>query len=245
MADQYEITQLDQWEAVVEGDIDGDGASGTVLEIKGGQELREVPDLSREAMLAVVAHFAGTLLATVGVEVFAAAQLRERATFAAELIEYVLRGDAREYSRLIAALSTLPDEGDAEADLAAAEERSRLRMKGIFLQAIGESFSVAQLREEFGLSRQRLQQLRDARRLFAIDVPYEKGLLYPRWQFDSSGRPRPEMSPLIDAARDSNLDALGFHLLMTGSRDNGPSGLQMLRDGDADHAVALVRSADR
>lgn len=247
MAAGYEITQLDQWEAVVEADADGDGANGRVLEIKGGQELHDLSDPSREAMLGVVAHFGGTLLATDAERKEPrAAQIRERATFAAELVNLLLRGGPNEIESLVEALRPLPPrEGETEADLQAAEDRSRLRMKGIYLRAVEESFSVAQLREELGCSRQRLQQLREEDRLFAIDIPYERGLSYPRWQFDPSGRPREEMRSLIAAAQTSGLDALGFHLLMTGTRGDERSGVQMLRDGDSEEALALVRAADR
>jgi hypothetical protein len=243
---RYEITLLDQWEAVVEGDADGDGTNGKIFEIKGGRELRDLPDPSREAMLGAVAHFGGSLLATLERDSRTSTQIQERATVAAELFDLLLRGSADEVESLIDALKPLPSaEGDNEIDLQAAEDRARLRMKAIFFRAIEDSFTVAQLRDELELSRQRVKQLRDEDRLFAIDVPYERSLLYPRWQFDSSGRPRAQMPALIRAARDSGLDALGFHLLMTGRRDEEPSGVQMLRDGDEDRVLALVRAADR
>jgi hypothetical protein len=247
MTTRYEITQLDPWEVVVEADADGDGANGRVLEIKGGQELHDLSAPSREAMLGVVAHFGGTLLTTQTREGEPrGGQITERATFAAELVDLLLRGSASEVESLVEALKPLPlREGESEADLRAAEDRARLRMKGIYLRTIEESFSVTQLREELGCSRQRLQQLREEDRLFAVDVPYERGLSYPRWQFDLSGRPREEMNSLIVAARASGLDALGFHLLMTGSRGDERSGVQMLREGDTEEALALVRAADR
>lgn len=248
----YRVTQLDDWAAVVEGDVDGDGSKGRVFEIKGGTELRDVPTLSREAMLGAVAHFGGSLATSLE---DGPRNVEERATLAAEVFEALLQADPQQFDALIAALKeSVPaadvSEGEqmdelSEADLRKAEDRARLKMKATFLRTIEESFTVAELREDFRLSRQRLKQLRDEERLFAVEVPYERSLLYPTWQFDETGRPREAVRPLIHTAREAGLDALGFHLLMTGEREDGPTGLQYLREGREDEALALVRSVDR
>ena len=60
----FQITKLDNWGAVLEGDANGDGSNGEILEIKGGTELQVVPDSTREAMLAAVASFGGVLVGT-------------------------------------------------------------------------------------------------------------------------------------------------------------------------------------
>ncbi len=241
----YEITLLDQWEAVVEGDADGDGLNGKLLEIKGGRELEDLPDPSREAMLGAVAHFGGSLVGAVDSQARSSIQIRERASLAAELFDVLLRGRPKQVEALIHALQQVEQQADTEADLAEAEEHARFRMKATYLRVMEESFTVGQLREQLELSRQRIKQLRDEDRLFAIKAPYERSLLYPRWQFDASGLPREEMPELLGAAQAANLDALGFHLLMTGTRGEEPTGVQMLREGRDDLALSLVRSADR
>jgi hypothetical protein len=241
----YEIT-LSDWEAVVDGDADGDGLNGRLLEIKGGSELGDLPDPSREAILGAVAHFGGSLVGAVEAEESrGSTQIQERAQLAAELFDVLLCGTASQVNALIDAIQSAGGQIDTEGDLIAVEEHARFRMKATYLTVMEESFTVAQLREWLRLSRQRVKQLRDEDRLFAIKAPYERSLLYPRWQFDVDGRPRHEMPGLIAAARAANLDALGFHLLMTGSRGDEPSGVQMLREGRPDVAFALVNSADR
>jgi hypothetical protein len=304
----YKITSLSDWTAVVEGDTDGDGAGGPILEIKGGSELRSLTNPSREAMLGAVAHFGGSLASTIeneapgiddrlllslgtasagtanGILEAAAArpeghplkpedvsylhdasariislmladagtvdpmlrQMEERAELAIDLLQTLMRASRQELDALIVALrpSVTVDQGD-DFDVRAAESRARLLMKAMFMKVRDESLTVAQIRDELKLSRQRLKQLRDEDRLFAVDIPYQKGLVYPAWQFEASGRPRAAMQPLIRAAREAGLDALGFHLLMTGKREGGRVGVQLLDDGREELALGLVRAADR
>lgn len=304
----YKITSLNDWAAVVEGDADGDGAGGPILEIKGGSELQSLANPSREAMLGAVAHFGGSLASTIenespgiddrlllslgaagagtasGILEAAAArpeghplkpedinrlheasariislmladaatvdpmlqQLEERAELAIDLLQTLLRASRQELDALILALrpNLAADDGD-DFDMRAAESRARLLMKAMYMRVRDESLTVAQIRDELKLSRQRLKQLRDEDRLFAVDIPYQKGLVYPAWQFDASGRPRAAMQPLIRAAREAGLDALGFHLLMTGKREGGPTGVELLDAGREELALGLVRAADR
>jgi hypothetical protein len=240
----YQITELDNWAAIVEADADGDGANGPVLEIRVGSELQALPNPSREAMLGAVANFGGSLLG-----LRTPAQIQERAAIAADVFEVLLKGNSRQIEALIEALTSASPQSDGvkaeEIDLSEAEARARLRMKATFRKVLDESLTVSQLRDEFKLSRQRLKQLRDDDRLFAIEIPYHRGMVYPAWQFDPSGRPLTAMQALIRAARNAHLDALGFHLLMTGRREGGRSGVQLLRDGREDLALSLVRGADR
>lgn len=245
----YRVTRLDDCAAVVEGDVDGDGSKGKVFEIKVGTELWDLPELSREAVLGAVAHFGGSLATSLE---SAPRNLEERATLAAEVFEVLLQADAQQFDAIVEALKEAPaaassreEDELSEGELREVENRARLKMKAIFLRTIDESFSVAELRKEFKLSRQRLKQLRDEERLFAVEVPYERGLFYPTWQFDETGRPRESVRPLIGAAKEAGLDALGFHLLMTGEQENGPTGVQYLREGREDQALALVGSVDR
>jgi hypothetical protein len=304
-ATQYKITSLDDWAAVVDGDADGDGAGGRLLEIKGGAELQSLPNPSREAMLGAVAHFGGSLVATIESEgheidgelllsigavgagtassILDAASSRpldrpikpeyaahlsrassrimslmlldaaaaepvfqeidERAQIAIDVLQILSgSGGRRQLDALIEALSP---ERPGDSDVREVEARARLRMKAIYRKVSDESLTVAQIRDDFELSRQRLQQLRKENRLFAIDIPYEKGLVYPAWQFEASGRPRAAMATLIDAAREAGLDALGFHLLMSGRRNDGRRGVELVQAGEETAALRLIRSADR
>lgn len=300
----YRITELDPWSALVEADANGDGSRGPILEIRGGTELNNLPNTSREAMLATVASYGGSLLSNLegephppdlrllrsagaaGAETttsilhaaFAAtaqrplraehlapvkdasgritalmltgsseqnatpAEIRERAQTAIDLFKVLFSANHAELEAIISALAGEPA---SPVNTEQADARIRLRMKAMLLRVIDESLTVAQLREQHSVSRQHLKQLRDADRLFAIDVPYRKGLLYPAWQFQSDGRPRPQMPALIAAARHAGLDALGFHLLMTGQREEGPSALEMLEEGHEERILSLIDAADR
>jgi hypothetical protein len=305
----YRIIKLGHWAAVLEGDADGDGSNRQILEIKGGTELKTLSDPAREAMLATVASFGGTLLGALG-ETYSQrldeqllssagaagadtatsilhvtgklsgtrrtrvqraatlqhassqiitlmldavttyestpAQIEERATIAADIYRLLFNADSAQIDALLRALEPAQADPSAERpDMLQAEARARLRMKAIYQKVLAESLTVAQLRDQYKLSRQRLKQLRDEDRLFAIDIPYQRGLVYPAWQLDSAGRPLPVMQTLIRAARGAGLDALGFHLLITGPREGARSGLRLLHDGREDLVLALIRAADR
>jgi hypothetical protein len=137
-----------------------------------------------------------------------------------------------------------PGEDDA-IDLEEARARARLRLHAMYRKLIVESVTVRQMREDWGLSRQRVGQLRDENKLFAVKIPYHRELFHPRWQFTLDHRPRPEMPELLKEAQAAGLDAVGLHQLMTGERSGRPSGVQLLDAGRADEVVALIRAVDR
>lgn len=173
-------------------------------------------------------------------------QLEERAQVAVDVCQVVFSGSGGQLDALIDALKPVtPPMDPDEIDLHEAEARARLRLKAMYRKVLEESLTVAQLKDDFGLSRQRLKQLRDEDRLFAIDIPYQKGLVYPAWQLDSSGRPRAAMQPIIRSAKEANLEALSLHLLMTGRREGGRTGVELLNANREDLVLAMVRGADR
>jgi hypothetical protein len=130
----------------------------------------------------------------------------------------------------------------APDDAGRAEARSRIRLEALYRKLIRDSFSVKEL-GVFRLSRQRLQQLRKDDRLFAVQVPNQKGLLHPRWQFDDANRPRIEMPDLIAAARDGGLDAIGFHQLMVNPEATEDGALVDLLDlGRVQDVLEILRA---
>jgi len=168
-------------------------------------------------------------------------QLADRAQVAIDTFDVVLSEDERGLNSLIGALRA----GDADDafDPAQARARARLRTQAVYRSVLAESLTVSQLRPF--KSRQRLQQLRDAGRLFAIKTPYERGLVYPTWEFDDDYDPLLVMPELIQTAREAGLSALGLHQVMTGPRARGKSGVELLAAGREDLALNLVRAADR
>jgi hypothetical protein len=175
---------------------------------------------------------------------FTSNELEERAQAAIDAFTVLVRGDAPRLRAVIDALDPVPAEAPAEVDLGEAEARGRLRLQALYQKIIKESESVAEL-AEWGLSRQRLKQLRDAERLFAIDVPFHKGLLYPSWQFDPADhRPRAIMPTLIRAAKEADLDAISFHQIMTNPRAGGGTApCDLLDVGREDLVLGILAAA--
>lgn len=101
-----------------------------------------------------------------------------------------------------------------------------------------------ELARQLGVSRQRLEQLRGERRLLAIRIPFRREALYPVWQFGSDGSPLPEMPRLLEAAQQSALSALDLDALMTAeSAGNGRTPAELLRAGETEYVLDLVRTA--
>jgi hypothetical protein len=75
--------------------------------------------------------------------------------------------------------------------------------------------------EQLGVSRQRLNQLRQEGKLLGVKLPMHREFLYPRWQFGKDARVLPALPRLLSVAREAGLDGLDLHLLMTSSRRRG------------------------
>jgi hypothetical protein len=170
------------------------------------------------------------------------AELETHAQAAIDVFRVCLSGNAVQLDRLVGILDPPPEDDDIDLDEARA--RARLRLNALYRKIIAESLTVRQLRE-WGLVRQRVAQLREAKQLFAIKIPYHRELFHPAWQFAIDHSPREEMPALLKAAEGVNLDAIGFHQLMIGERSGSPTGAQLLDAGRADDALALIRATDR
>jgi hypothetical protein len=176
-----------------------------------------------------------------------AKQLRVRGQTAIDTLCLLTGGGAERLGPLIEALAAPEVEGYPDLDDEEVERRARLRLQTLYAKVIRDSFTVADLRERYGTTRQRLKQLRDEDRLFGIDVPFQRGLLYPRWQFGlADGRPRAQMPKLIGAAREAHLDAIAFHMLMNNTAAGGGlSPLDLLEDGEEQAVLEILRGADQ
>ena len=155
---------------------------------------------------------------------------------------FVRRASADDFD----ALAELLDRTAAgtQEDDAALDDWGRLRVLTMYEQVRGEVHTVGWL-EEHGVSRQRVNQWRSARRLYGIKgVPGVRGFAYPRWQFDDTLHPREFMAGLTAAAEDARLDPLALHLFMTNpAAGNGQTPLALLEQGDQRLVERMVRAA--
>jgi hypothetical protein len=114
----------------------------------------------------------------------------------------------------------------------------------MYEQVRGEVHTVGWL-EEQGVSRQRVNQWRQAGRLYGIKgIPGVRGFAYPRWQFEDTLHPREFMPALTAAAEDARLDPLALHGLMTNpAAGGGQTPLALLERGEQALVERLVRAA--
>jgi hypothetical protein len=91
----------------------------------------------------------------------------------------------------------------------------------------------------------RIDGMRRAGELLAVREPGSTEWRYPSWQFDG-GRPRPAITRIVAAARESGIDEARLYDLLTtplGLRDGGRRLVDLLLEGRDDEVVAAVRSA--
>lgn len=174
-------------------------------------------------------------------------QLRERGRLAVDTLDLVVvHPDPARLDLVADALEAVEVDNAVEVGREEAEARARLRLHALYQRIIRDSYSVADLRTR--VSRQRLKQLRDQDRLFAIEIPFFKGMLYPRWQFElGTGKPRAIMPELVAAAREAGLDAIGFHQTMlspaAGGGDLTP--VDLLDEGQEEAVLRILRAANQ
>jgi hypothetical protein len=171
-------------------------------------------------------------------EQLSAAQLREQMRVALDTTRALVSGRPRVFEALTRVLSQARD-----LDEARVETLNEARLLALHNRVREDSHVVKDL-EKWGLVRQRLHQLRQEDRIFAIKVPQERGLLYPEWQFDpESHRERAGVPELISTAKEAGIDPLSFHLLMTNPEaGDGTAPVEMLESGDIDAAQAILRA---
>jgi hypothetical protein len=168
-----------------------------------------------------------------------------RAQIAVDTLRVITLGGSRQLQSLIEALEPVTPEDPEVIDKAEAEARGRLRLQALYQKIVADSYTVADLREQWNISRQRLAQLRGEDRLFAVSVPYHRGFLYPRWQFGADQRPRPIMANLIQEAKRAGLDAIDFHQLMNNSASGaGIPPVEMLDHGQEELVLGIIRATE-
>jgi hypothetical protein len=168
-----------------------------------------------------------------------------RAQTAIDTLRVITLGDTWQLQSVIDALEPVASRAAETADLEEGEARGRMRLQALYRKILADSYSVKDLTTQWGISRQRLAQLRDEGRLFAIRIPFHRSLLYPRWQFGADLRPRPIMPNLIQEAKSSGLDAIDFHQVMTNPASGaGVSLVRMLDRGEEQLVLGAIRAAD-
>ena len=211
------------------------------------EELHGLSPGRRRALLWTLDNVLGVMLASAYEKDVSAKQLERQGEMAIDTLRVLVGAHTGRLETLIDALEAPAVEGYVEVSEEEAEARARLRRQALYQRVIRDSFSVAELGRQIGISRQRLKQLRDQDRLFAIEVPFHRGLLYPRWQFaPATGKPREEMPRLIEAGREGGLDAIGFHVLMNNpTAGGGLSPLDLLEGGEEHQVMAILRGVDQ
>ena len=163
-----------------------------------------------------------------------------------DAMSLLMTGDEGAVARVEEALANLglsrisTTTGEASRDPEDLERWGRLKMLA-FYRAIEEaSFKVADL-EEVGISRQRLAQLRAKDELLGIKLSFQRGFVYPRWQFGRGMKPKPYLPDLISAARREGLDAISLHGLMSNPEAGGGEPLYEACDrGRVDLALTAI-----
>jgi hypothetical protein len=209
------------------------------------QEFESLPAATQAKVRSTLQDLAAALVGAGAVDaVQTAAMVRLRAQTLRDLAEVISHGDTDRLEIMMAALQQA-DAPDTESARADAEARNRLRLRALYEGILADSYTVKDLTAQWGISRQRLAQLRDEERLFAVTVPFQRSRLYPRWQFGEDLRPRPVMPNLIQQAKRSGLDAIDFHQLMTNSASGaGVSPVALLDRGEEQKVLDIIRAAD-
>lgn len=176
--------------------------------------LQELPAKRRKAVVASLNELAEELLDHWAVT-SDLARIEAAGQAAADTVELLMSGGARDVARVSKLLAEIREDHDAEdMSLDELEASGRLQLLTLYRSVEEESFQVSEL-EEAGISRQRLAQLRRQDRLLGIDLPFQRGFLYPRWQFDSYMSPKAYLPELLAEARRAGLDNLTVHRLLT------------------------------
>jgi hypothetical protein len=130
------------------------------------------------------------------------------------------------------------------------EVRNRLRVFARYREIEERSLPGPELQKRLSVSRQRLGQLRNEKKLLGLRLPIRREVYYPLWQFDREGKPLGSMPRLIEAADEAGVGALALDALMTNSQaldtGNAQTPAQLLRSGDPameEYVLGLVRTA--
>lgn len=162
---------------------------------------------------------------------------------AVDAFEVLMSGGAGQVARVSDLLAQVRSDIPAEEmELEELEASGRLELLALYRSVEEESLKVSEL-EEAGISRQRLKQLRDQDRLLGIKLPFQRGFLYPRWQFGEDLTPASFLPEILAAARKEGLDELTVHRLMTDPDAGGGTPLCALcRRGEIELALNAIRT---
>jgi hypothetical protein len=154
----------------------------------------------------------------------------------------LMMATSRQLDRLSKLLAEVRTEDEAEvADVEALEASGHFQVLALYRAIEEDSLSVAQL-EAAGIQRQRLKQLRDQDRLFGVKLPFQRGFLYPRWQFGDDLRPKDFLPDIMKVAHEEELDAFGVHLVMTNpAAGGGTTPLELCEQGRLELALNALR----
>ncbi|MGI8421400.1 MAG: hypothetical protein ACR2MU_03935 [Gaiellaceae bacterium] len=107
--------------------------------------------------------------------------------------------------------------------------------------------SASWLSSRLGIDPQQLAALHAGGRVFAFLPPGDQESLYPSWQFDEDGRPRPIAGKLVRAARQAGIDDNRLYELLH-ARAGLTGGRRLVDDlleGRETQVLAVVRAAQR
>ncbi len=143
---------------------------------------------------------------------------------------------------------TAPATGEPEAAtpelLEELDTRNTLRRFASWRRLEERCIQGPELARQLGVSRQRLEQLRDERRLLALRIPFRREAMYTVWQFGPDGSPLPSMPRLLETAQESRLSALDLDALMTSEgAGNGRTPAELLQVGETEYVLGLVWAA--
>ena len=203
--------------------------------------LQDLPAKRRRVVIDSVNHFVTRLLAQ-SASIDDLKQVKATGQAAADAFDLLSMATSRQLERLGKLLAEVRAEHDVEEmDLEALEGSGRLQVLALYRAVEDESLSVAQL-EAAGIHRQRLKQLRDRGRLLGIKLPFQRGFLYPRWQFGDDLRPKRYLPQILTVAREEGLDALSVHRVMTHpAAGGGTTPLELCEQGRVELALNALR----
>ncbi len=162
----------------------------------------------------------------------------------------LLDGSSVDIAALEDKLRRDPENEGHPASLDELEVRNRLRVFARYREIEERSLSGPMLQERLGVSRQRLGQLRNEKRLLGLRLPIRREVHYPLWQFGEDGRPLGIVPRLIEAAEEAGMGALALDALMTNQAavdaGDGETPADLLRSGDLEAeecVLGVVRAA--
>lgn len=146
------------------------------------------------------------------------------------VLQVLAGGSARELRELEQGLRESGTEEDVPEDpeemsdelLRKLELGNLLRLWARYREVQSRSLSGRELRAKLGgISRQRLEQLRDQKKLLGLKLPFRQAYYYPSWQFDpETGETLPELDRLLSASQEAGMGPVALDGFMT-SRSAG------------------------